>query len=59
MKKGSQFWKCSALFLLGIVIGFLCSPVKHGFSIGCNNRDNGVYNTEKDGYSDKEDHTVS
>ena len=33
----SYGWKCFALFLLGIIIGFVASPVKNGVSIGNNN----------------------
>ncbi|MBR1751044.1 MAG: hypothetical protein IJ740_09240 [Ruminococcus sp.] len=33
----SYGWQCLALFLLGILIGFLISPVKNGVSIGNNN----------------------
>ena len=31
------FWQCLAMFLLGIIIGFIVSPVKNGVSIGNNN----------------------
>ena len=31
------FWQCLALFLLGIIVGFIVSPVKNGVSIGNNN----------------------
>lgn len=31
------FWQCFAMLLLGILIGFLISPVKNGISIGNNN----------------------
>ena len=33
----SYFWKGLALFLLGVIIGFVVSPVKKGVTIGCNN----------------------
>lgn len=31
------FWQCFAMFLLGVIIGFIFSPVKNGVSIGNNN----------------------
>ena len=31
------FWQCFAMFLLGVIIGFIFSPVKNGISIGNNN----------------------
>ena len=31
------FWQCLALFLLGVIVGFIVSPVKNGVSIGNNN----------------------
>ncbi|MBR6336955.1 MAG: hypothetical protein IKR76_04410 [Ruminococcus sp.] len=33
----SYFWQCFAMFLLGIIVGFVFSPVKNGVSIGNNN----------------------
>ncbi len=33
----SYFWQCLAMFLLGVLVGFLVSPVKNGISIGNNN----------------------
>ena len=33
----SFFWKGLALFLLGVVVGFMIAPIKRGFRIGCNN----------------------
>ncbi|MBQ8965781.1 hypothetical protein [Ruminococcus sp.] len=36
------FWKGLALFLLGVIVGFLFAPIKKGIKIGCNNGcDNG------------------
>ena len=34
----SYFWKGLALFLLGVIIGLVVSPVKKGVTIGCNNK---------------------
>ncbi len=31
------FWQCFAMLLLGVIIGFIFSPVKNGISIGNNN----------------------
>ena len=31
------FWKGFALFLLGVVAGFLLAPIKKGVKVGCNN----------------------
>lgn len=34
MKKSENIFMVAASFLLGVVIGFLISPVKHGINIG-------------------------
>ena len=34
MKKSSVFLLSTTLLFLGVIIGFLSSPVKHGISIG-------------------------
>ena len=40
--KVGYFWKGLALFLLGVIVGFLFAPIKKGIKIGCNNGcDNG------------------
>lgn len=31
------FWKGFALFLLGVVVGFLLAPIKKGVKMGCGN----------------------
>lgn len=36
------FWKGLALFLLGVVIGFMFAPIKKGVKIGCNSGNNNV-----------------
>ncbi len=33
----SFFWKGFALFLLGVVVGFMIAPVRKGLRIGCGN----------------------
>lgn len=33
----SYFWKGLALFLLGVIVGFLFAPLKKGVNIGNNN----------------------
>ena len=33
----SFFWKGFALFLMGVVVGFLIAPVKKGLRVGCGN----------------------
>ena len=53
----SYGWKCFALFLLGIIIGFVASPVKNGVSIGNNNNIVGKDDDEVCGIGDDEDAT--
>ena len=36
----SFFWKGFALFLMGVVVGFLIAPVKKGLRVGCGNGNN-------------------
>ena len=43
------FWKCFALFLLGVVVGFLISPVKKGIKLGCGNACNNGNNCSENG----------
>ena len=45
MNKSTIFWMSSALFLLGLVLGFLLSPIKKGIYFNNNNRNNGSGNT--------------
>ena len=47
----SFFWKGLALFLLGVVVGFLIAPVKRGFRIAC---DNGCNNGNNSPVTDNE-----
>ena len=35
--KVGYFWKGLALFLLGVVVGFMFAPIKKGIKIGCDN----------------------
>ena len=43
------FWKGFALFLLGVVIGFLLAPIKKGVKMGCNNGNNNGNNCSASG----------
>ena len=38
--KVGYFWKGLALFLLGVIVGFMFAPIKKGIKIGCNNGNN-------------------
>ena len=59
MKKSTIFWLCSAMILLGTVLGFLLSPAKKGLYIGNNNGNTGGrgedFNDDWDTEADDED----
>ena len=48
--KVGYFWKGLALFLLGVIVGFMFAPIKKGIKIGCNNgnncKDSGNFNPD-------------
>lgn len=60
MNKREAFFLSAFMLFLGVVIGFLCSPVKHGLSIG-NNSGNNYYGEDDcccgdtDEYKDEDD----
>ena len=37
-KKNSGFWKMFAMFMLGMVLGFMFAPIKKGIKICCDNK---------------------
>ncbi|MGN1113561.1 MAG: hypothetical protein ACI4RC_00370 [Oscillospiraceae bacterium] len=41
-------WKVLALFLLGVITGFLFAPIKDGIKICCDNKDSMNANIHKD-----------
>ena len=54
----SSFWKSLALFLLGVIMGFLFAPIKKGVRICCDNKDSmNAYNggEDVDDFMDEDD----
>ena len=46
-KNDSCFWKATAMFLLGVIVGFIFAPIKKGIRICCDNNDSmNAYNNE-------------
>ncbi|MDE6149208.1 MAG: hypothetical protein K2F81_03815 [Ruminococcus sp.] len=37
-KKNPGFWKMFAMFMLGMVLGFMFAPIKKGIKICCDNK---------------------
>lgn len=37
-RKNSGFWKMLAVFMLGVLLGFLFAPIKKGIRICCDNK---------------------
>lgn len=51
-KKNAR-WAMFAMFLLGIVVGFLIAPIKRGMKICCDNKDSmNAYNGDSFGSED-------
>lgn len=38
-KKSNNCWAMFAMFLLGVIVGFMFAPIKNGFRICCDNND--------------------
>lgn len=36
-KKNSCFWKMVAMFMIGVVVGFMFAPIKKGVRVCCDN----------------------
>ncbi len=54
MKKSTAALLSFCCFLLGIIVGFLISPIKDGVHCGNNNGNTTVYNSDKENVEDKE-----
>lgn len=57
MKKSSTFWMSTAFLFMGMVIGFLISPVKKGMgnNSGNNYRIDKYIKSNKESYDDQDD----
>ncbi|MGN0594612.1 MAG: hypothetical protein ACI4I6_05600 [Hominimerdicola sp.] len=48
-KKSNNLWAMFAMFLLGVIMGFLFAPIKRGVRICCDNKDSmNAYNGGED-----------
>lgn len=47
------FWMVLAFFLMGVIIGMVCSPHRD-FAIGCNNKATNIENDKKDCEDDED-----
>lgn len=51
-KKNSVFWKMLAVFMFGVVFGFMFAPIKNGIRICCDNKNSMNANSDESKYVD-------